>query len=200
MLCFDVLRRREMKAKDQYLATVDALLSREQPEASRALDVYIRVRAAEIATSEYPEGKEPWQAVFGECYGVARKAMERFLATPDRLERVFAGSGLERDFSKKNEHIDQPLEWFMRARDELLHTWRLGRPSEEDALRLRSYLETAFQSALLLSREFSARSHRAEGRTARAFYPFRCLTSSSGTTHPSCKSRSASSRAARSSG
>jgi hypothetical protein len=154
MLCFDVLQRRKMKAREQYLATVDALLSRELPEARSAMDVYIRVRAAEVASKECKKlGSEEWHACFGECVAMARRAMHRFLDTPDRLDRVFKGGKLDRDFLKKTEHINAPLDWFCRWRDKLLPGWRLGRPNEEDVLRLRQFLETAFESAAVLSRD-----------------------------------------------
>ncbi len=158
ILCFHALQGRGMSARDQYLAAVVALTSRELPEALCALDVYMRLRAAEVATNEVVKlDGERWHAVFGECMAMARKAMRRFLATPDRLSRVFSGAGLKQDLLKKNEHIDRPLEsFFMHSHSDAWAQWRLGRPSEEDVVRVRAYLETAFQSALLLSRELTA--------------------------------------------
>jgi len=149
ILCFEVLRIRGMNAKEQYLATVEALLAKDLPEAKRGLDLYIRLRAAEVAWLETGSvGGDAWQATFATCYGIAQKAIERFLGTSDRLDRVFSSDRLAKDLGRRKEHISGPLDWFESHRDSLRQVWRLGRPSEAEVWHLRSFLDSAFNSAL----------------------------------------------------
>jgi hypothetical protein len=157
MLCFYALAKRDMRANEQYLATAEALLKREQPEACQALDVYMRLRAAEIAWDECDcQVAEAWQAKFATYYETAKRSMERFLATADRLGRVFGGVAVRadgrrifsKDFAKLSEHVDRPLDSFSRIKDRLWAGWRLGRPSEEDVYSLKAPLMKAFEAMI----------------------------------------------------
>jgi hypothetical protein len=149
MLCFRALSKRNMDPNRQYLAATQALLEKYFPEWDHALDVYCKMRAAEVASEEYPRGEdEQWQAKFFDNVAETRKAKERFLGTADLLERVVNAKMIRKELKKLKEHVLDPMALYEKNRGKLFARWRLGRPSDTEIAVLRDFLIETFASAI----------------------------------------------------
>lgn len=152
LLCYRLLALRQMDAEKQYLAPLQEMLKREQPQWHETIDLYLRLRAIEVAWKRPgyspPENHiEEIHAEFSNAYRIAKNSEMRFFESNDRLDRLMSREKISKEISKFREHIFDPVNFYERDNEIIRKIWRYGRPSHVDLRALRAFLTESFIDA-----------------------------------------------------
>ena len=151
LLCCRLLFVRGMEFNNQYLAPLHYMLQTEYPEWEVALNLYLKLRAFEVALLRQDPSNvdiEYLHAYFDFSLKRAKKAVDRFFQTNDLLSRLIRPDNFIVERVKFKEHLHMPIAYYNKQKKLINECWLFDRPNFSDLDFLNDFFETTFEESI----------------------------------------------------